>query len=350
MSTLLVPARYYARLSEILPHHGVDPQRLLDTAGISITTLLQPDGRLPLSDVERLVAALIATDAPSEIPFALGKLLSVSAHSVVGFGMLSSPTLDDAMRFVARYFRLVMPSFRMRYSSTPNSGELLFTPAVAMSRACLEFHLEVIAMAALRDIEDLTGGARPPTRLNLSIPIPPHRRLYDTLSRVETRFAASGAPHARLELHADPRARPIRLADPNALKVAEQRCSALIHHVAEVRRLSEWIEMTIREMGEGVPTLGELSQMLNLSTRTLNRYLNREGTNYRKLAGAMQFELACERLTRSAQSITEIAYVLGFADPANFTRAFRARAGCSPKTYQQRMRLTDPDAPLPPPV
>ena len=99
--------------------------------------------------------------------------------------------------------------------------------------------------------------------------------------------------------------------------------------------------MTLREVGEGLPSLAELAGMLNISTRTLNRYLEREGTSFRELSGRIQYELACERLAAGGMTVTEVAYSLGFADPANFTRAFRERAHCSPREYRQRTLQQD---------
>jgi AraC-like DNA-binding protein len=331
---LLVPARYYVRLAEILGHHGVHMSDLLGSLGLSEADLLQPDARIAFADVDRLVVKALEMSGRSDLGFELGKTLSVSTHSVVGFGMLSSPTLEHSLQFVARYFRLVMPSFRLRCLQSATSSELLFTPVTAMSRACLDFHLEAIAVAVLRDIDDLTNGERPRCRITLSIPEPPHVARYRAFHDVESRFGLESIPSARVELLADLRSIPLSLADPNSLQVAEDRCRSLIRQVTQIRQFSEWIVMTIREMGDGVPTLDELSKMLNLSTRTLNRYLDREGTRYRDLAGKAQFEMACERLTSGTQSVTEIAYSLGFHDSANFARAFRTRAGCSPSQYR----------------
>ncbi len=334
---LLVPARYYVRLAEILPRYGIDPQALMQEFGLPEAALQQPDARIAFSDVDRLLSRIMATGQHSELGFELGKLLSVSTHSVVGFGMLSSPTLEHSLRFVSRYFRLVMPSFKLRYTGSAEKGELLFTPVVAMSRVCLDFHLEAIAVAAMRDLEDLVSGRRPPGRLTMSIPEPLHIRRYRELRGVECRFGAEAGPFVKLEFFENLRAIPLLLADPNALQVAEQRCRTLVQQIAEVRQFSEWVVMTIREMGDGIPTLQELSKMLNLSTRTLNRYLEREGTCYRDIANKVQFELACERLSTGKQSVTDIAYSLGFHDSANFARAFRAKAGCSPSEYRRRL-------------
>lgn len=334
---LLVPARYYMRLADVLARADVDLRAVLRDLRLPEAELNEADALIAFSDVERLVERLLALTARTDLGFELGHLLSVSTHSLVGFGMLSSPNVEHSLKFVARYFRLVMPSFRLRYLSHANSGELVFTPVVAMSRACLDFHLEAIAIAALRDVADLTNGRRPACRLTLSMPEPPHVRRYAELRDVESRFGGEGGPSIRLMVLADLRRLPLLLSDPNALNVAEERCRTLVSQVTGVRQFSDWVVMTLREMGDGVPTLLELSETLNLSTRTLNRYLEREGTSYRELAGRIQYEMACERLSASPQSITEIAYSLGFRDTANFTRAFRNRAGCSPSEYRRRL-------------
>jgi AraC-like DNA-binding protein len=79
--------------------------------------------------------------------------------------------------------------------------------------------------------------------------------------------------------------------------------------------------------------------MLNLSKRTLNRYLEREGTSYRELSGRIQHQLACERLASGTMSVTEVAYSLGFSDSSNFARAFKAHAGHSPGEYRRRKSI-----------
>jgi AraC-like DNA-binding protein len=251
--------------------------------------------------------------------------------------MLNSANLDQALRFEAQYFRLVMPSFRMRYSSGPDFGEMLFTPLVAMSHLSLAFHLEAIGTAALREVADLTGDRRPPCRLDLSIPEPPHLRRYQReLRDVRVRFGADTTPSVRLRLLADPRALRLAMADDHARRLAEERCRILVHQTAKGGHFADWVAMTLREVAEGLPSLDEMAALLNISKRTLNRYLEREGTSFRELAGRIQHELACERLAGGGMSVTEVAYSLGFKDRSNFGRAFRVRAGYTPGRHAAR--------------
>ncbi len=331
---LLVPARYYARLGEVLARQRVDLAAALRAQRLSPRLLAEPDATIRFSQVDRLLQRLAAAGVGGEAAFELGKLLTASAHSLVGFGMLNSDTLDQALRFEAQYFRLIMPSFRMRYSSGADYGEMLFTPLVAMSHVCLAFHLEAIGMAALREVSDLTGGRRPPCRLELSIAPPPHAARYAELRDLRVRFNADATPSVRLRLLDNPRNHPLAMADANARRVAEERCRRLVQQAASVRRFADWVAMTLREVSDELPTLDQLAAMLNLSRRTLNRYLEREGTSFRELSGRIQHELACERLASGSMSVTEVAYSLGFTDTSNFARAFRARAGCSPGQHR----------------
>ncbi len=331
-----VPARYYARLAEVVARDRIDLASVLRSLRLSPRLFTEPDATILFSKVDLLVRRITEISGRSDLGFELGKLLTASAHSFVGFGMLNSANLDQSLRFEAQYFRLVMPSFRMRYSSGPDFGEMHFTPAIAMSHQGLAFHLEAIGMAALREISDLTGGHRPPCRLDLSIPEPPHLKRYSELRDVHVRFGADTSPSVRLRLMDDPRAYPLAMADANARDIAEKRCRALVKQTAGMRQFSDWVAMTLREVADGVPTLEELAAMLSMSKRTLNRYLEREGTSFRELSGRIQHQLACERLAGGGMSVTEVAYSLGFTDLSNFARAFRAREGHSPREYQLR--------------
>ena len=327
---LKVPARYYARIAEVLPASLDELAGILGRLGLSIEQLAQPEAMIRTSQVDRLILAVAAKVQRSDLGYQLGKLLSANSHSFVGFGMLNSATLEQALRFEAQYFRLVMPSFHMRYVSGPDFCDMRFTPRVAMSHLSLSFHLEAIGTAALREVSDLTLGRRPPCILDLSIPEPAHSDLYRTeLKDVRVRFAADVSPSVKLRVMTDPRALKLDMADSHALRVAESRCRSMVQHVAEGGRFADWVAMTLREVSEGLPSLGELARNLNLSKRTLNRYLRREGTSFRELSARIQHEIACERLA-AGMSATEVAYSLGFSDPSNFNKAFRSRAGYSP--------------------
>ncbi|HET8881530.1 MAG TPA: AraC family transcriptional regulator ligand-binding domain-containing protein [Solimonas sp.] len=330
-----IPARYYQRMGEVLAARGVDVAALLREVRIRPQAIAQVDARLRLSQVEALVDAVLTRTGHTDLAFDLGRALKTSAHSIVGYAMLSSPDVDYALRVVARYFRLVMPSFRMRYRADAGRAEIGFVPVLPLSHRCLAFHIEMIAVTTHWELRELIGGPVPDYALHLSIAPPAHAARYAELSGAQCHFSGEAAPGLRFVFAADFRDYPLAFADANALKMAEARCAALVRNAVAVGRVKNWIEMMLREASDGMPTLAELAQTLNLSPRTLDRYLKRERSSFRELSLRIRHEKACELLRRDDLSVTQIAHELGYTDAANFTRAFRRAAGRSPSRHRQ---------------
>lgn len=141
-----------------------------------------------------------------------------------------------------------------------------------------------------------------------------------------------------------------RMRQPRATHAARTAAVQIPDRRRQTRRatagnecaLAERIAVTLRRASGKLPSLADMADQLHISTRTLNRQLRREGTCYRQLAKNIQHELACQRLTAGDMGVSQVAYSLGFTEVANFSRAFRARAGCSPSAYALRAQAITP--------
>jgi AraC-like DNA-binding protein len=85
------------------------------------------------------------------------------------------------------------------------------------------------------------------------------------------------------------------------------------------------------------PRLDAVARLLRVSRRTLTRRLRQGGTTFRGVLEARQQRQA-EALLRDPQlDVAEVAYSLGYGDPANFGRACRRWFGMSPGQYRDRL-------------
>lgn len=85
----------------------------------------------------------------------------------------------------------------------------------------------------------------------------------------------------------------------------------------------------------GKVSIESAARSLDTSVRTLQRELNREGTDFRTLANLVRSQRALELLRGSDVSVTEIAGSLGYAAPSHFARALRKATGLGPREYRQ---------------
>jgi AraC-like DNA-binding protein len=78
-------------------------------------------------------------------------------------------------------------------------------------------------------------------------------------------------------------------------------------------------------------TEATMARALNLSQRSLQRKLSERGTTFRQVVDDTRKQLAEQYLKDSMLSVSEIAYLLGFAEVSSFSRAFRRWTGQAPR-------------------
>ena len=130
--------------------------------------------------------------------------------------------------------------------------------------------------------------------------------------------------HKRLPMH-----------NPTGLQFAIQQCQreeALLDDAGYILR--EKVRQEFIYGPDGYPTLEEISQRLNMTTRTLRRKLEEEGTHFKALLEEAKRRDAIQLLDDRNLEIQRIAALLGYQDPANFTRAFRQWTGQTPSQYR----------------
>ena len=80
-----------------------------------------------------------------------------------------------------------------------------------------------------------------------------------------------------------------------------------------------------------------IARKLGLSRQTLFRRLKAEGVTFEKVLDELRHNMAVHYLSEKKASVNETAYLVGFSDPAAFSRAFKRWTGSSPRM----MRLKD---------
>ena len=338
-----VPARYYRGLPSLLHSKRLEPAPILTSMGISIEQLEKQGESFSASTLEKMVEVLINELSYPEAALELGARIHLHDHSVAGYAIMCSPTVDYALQITARFFKQMFPAFRMHYQCKSKTMVVSLVPAIAMSPRCLQFHIEMVAVALHTGIEDLIPIAMPEDALELSIQEPAHHLHYArVLRRTQVRFSALPSPGISLTLPISIKSAKPAMANPETLALAEHKCWELQQQMLKQRNIGEWVRMMLREASNGLPGIDELAAALNVSERTLHRYLQKEGLVYRRLCVEERSQRAQHFLANSYASITWIAHELGYEDASNFTRAFRKEIGTSPSDYRQQRHAIKP--------
>ena len=78
-----------------------------------------------------------------------------------------------------------------------------------------------------------------------------------------------------------------------------------------------------------------VARSLQMSERTLQRRLREFGTTFKSILNEVRRDLTNSYIRDSKLSLTEISFMLGFAEISTFSRAYKRWTGQSPSAYRQ---------------
>jgi AraC-like DNA-binding protein len=88
----------------------------------------------------------------------------------------------------------------------------------------------------------------------------------------------------------------------------------------------------------GTTRMSSIARQLGMSERTLHRRLAEDGVSYQDLLEEVRKAAAGRYLDESTLAIGEIAYLLGYSEPAAFHRAFKRWYATTPEHFRTRSR------------
>jgi AraC-like DNA-binding protein len=321
---------------------GWDREALAAEAGMDLALLDEPDARVPLAYDLGLWTVL----SREPVGLAIGERLGVAAMGVLGYAMLHGSTAGQALEWLGRYRALLHPELlpRMDRSRGPEGDRVLFSKAVPAPFARLREPVYAQAAATVSGLRALTGRAALGAR-SVAFPMP----RPDDPARIEAYFRCPvswGAPEFTMAFDAALLELPLPRSDAQLFGYLERRADDLLAQVPAESGITVRARREIAALlPHGEPRLGALAKRLAMSGRTVHRRLADEGTGFAALVEEVRRERAELLLDEPRLSCSEIGFLVGYAEPAAFFRAFKRWTGMTPQAWRAARRARREGAP-----
>jgi AraC-like DNA-binding protein len=255
-----------------------------------------------------------------------GLRVRAAQAGIPGHLMLNARSFRDGIRGLVRTVPTMAQGLRLELAEDRNPPAIIWSIAPKMGEAT-QF-MRFVPAYLVRMLQAHRGSAWHPRRILCVVPPPRRPRLY---------AAQLGCP---IEFDAPLNAIEVERRDLFATRSGVDRhLHALLTTYADyllakdpLPTIRDEIVAAIRDgvaLGRG--DLAFVARRLHLSARTLQRRIAASGTSFSALRDETRFELARSMLAQHHLSIGEIAYRLGYSEPAAFTHAFTRRFGRSPR-------------------
>lgn len=323
----------HSGLQVLLQDLGVSPQDLLRQARVPLDLFSQPSPTLSTEEYFRCWQALetLLSSDPA-FPLRVAQSTTVESFSPPVFACICSENLNQALKRLAQYKPLVGP-LRLNVVKTDRQtqvslGELPGQPPLPQSLVAAE-------LALLVHLARLTTRAHiVPLTVQSSVSIPATNQFEAFFGVHLTRGQLNAVTFSAVDAQ-----RPFLTSNAGMWSIFEPELQKRMNHLEIGAQFRDRVRACLMEiLASGHCSMAETAQKLAVSSRTLQRRLQEEGTSFQQELSDLREELANHYLVNTPYSSAEISFLLGYSDPSSFFRAFRLWTGKTPDIVRNLSR------------
>ncbi len=330
MTELTVGAGLARGLARFAIAKGADADALLARAGIGAADLDDQDKRVPMANYIALMRAARELSGDAAIALHYGEEVDLSEVSIAGLIMNASADMREAFVQMNRFGKLAVEveteAGESRFKHVFEDGELWLVDTRANPNS---FH-ELTEVTFARQICGLRRFLPRPFALEVHVthPAPVYAaeyvRVFGCPVVFDSRWNAMRTD-ASLQSH------KVALQPHYVFGVLSEKAEALVKELENSKSARGKVEsqlMLVLHMGD--VSMDVIAAKMGVSRQTLFRRLKAEGVTFEKVLDELRHRLALNYLGGRKASVNETAYLVGFSDPAAFSRAFKRWTGKSP--------------------
>jgi len=327
-----LPAIHALHVADVVRRWDVFPEELFAGLDLRADSLADPEARLPIATVAKLVERARSLTAEPALGFYLGLQMRISAHGYLGFAAMTAANVREALELAVQFAPTRTTALAVRLSIEGNPASV-----IVEERADFGTARDVVLFALLIGIwqigQALTGKALTGSA-EVAFPEPEYMARFAPFAP-PVRFAQ---PLNRLVFDASVLDLPLTMADPAALRLAREQLERELDALGIGGNVAGRVRALLAKKlpKEGFRSLEEVAAEIHVSPRTLKRKLAMEGAAFSELLEEQQRDRALSLLLSTELAIDEIAERVGYSDAANFTRAFRRWTGSTPAAYRKK--------------
>lgn len=329
MTELTVSAGTARSLLNFAESRGANREALVARSGLDPLRLGDQDNRVPFATYVRLMR--VAKDLAGDPALALhfGAAIDLSEFSIVGLIGRACETAMEGFAQLNRYARLVVEvdtgiADRFRFAheegdvwlidNRPNPNE--FPELTESTFARMASGMRQFGETPLLKEVHVTHDA------------PSHQAEYQCIFRAPVVFQSD-----KNAMLIDPAIlnHRIALAPRYVFGILSEHADELLDRLEKSKSMRGRVEsLMLPVLHTGDIGIEAIAAKLSISRWTLSRRLKAEGTTFEQVLDALRHKLALSYLSGKKVSVSETAYLIGFSEPAAFSRAFKRWTGVSP--------------------
>ena len=315
-----------------LVRQGLDPAPLLAAAEVDTADTAS---RVPVENYAALYN-LINRELDDEGFGLFAQPMRLGSFEFLCRSTISAPTLAEALQRASRYLRIVLPDMAVEVRREKDLAELIISEKRPLAGR-IDSPSRVFAFEWLLRLLHglacwLAGRGLALDSVRFPYPQPAH---VDDYALIFTEHSSFDGEQLVATFNANLLDLPIRRDEAALIAFLDGAPGKITTLYRRDREMVIRVRDLLRAALPASLSLEEVADQLHLSPRTAHRRLEEEGSSFRAIKDALRRDMALSRLTKTHDTIAQIAADLGYADTSAFYRAFVEWTGMAPVHYRR---------------
>ncbi len=321
-------------LLEAIKAAGGNPDQILTTLGLDRAVFSRAEGSIACSVFARVLEEAARATADPCFGLHFGERFNPKNNGPLVYVVLNSPTIAVGFETAARYLHVQNEAAKMSFNTEGERAYvqyLLADPEIETPRQHNEYSMAVV----LNTLRMMVGSHWVPQEVHFA---------HEAAGQASEHVRVFGAPVLfgcsanALVIEREFFERQVPAADQRLYRILKRYLERVLSEMPRESNFVVSVRKTIGEsMRDGDPKLTRVAKKIAMSPRTLQRQLKEHGVDFKQLMDDTRRRFALNYLRDRRNTLTEIAFLLGYSELSAFNRAFRRWTGSTPLDYRRRL-------------
>lgn len=328
----MVAVEYTRALMEGMPALGMDPVlfcTMFPELGFNYENL---PAQLTIEQGEMFLHRVADYSGDPEVAVKLAAIIRPHQLGIMGYLVMSCRTLSEVIPLISQYELLLTCVYETRQVHNTDSIELQWHPLIADADPIvmkMTLTTWIVLARHLTQCNDLKAQAC------FSCSPPQDAYLYEEIFGLPVKF---DQPLTRFIFNKRYLDLPLAQSHTQVNALLKAEADVQVNRLNPHLSFEQALEAAILAAPAHIrPDIGSVAMSLDMSIRTLQYRLEDMGMTYQKFLDGVRCRQAEALLRDPAQSLSDIAAHLGFANQTGFQRAFKRWLSVSPGQYRQQL-------------
>ena len=323
-----------AGLLEAIEAAGGSPDQILQSWGLDRSVFAKSEGFVPCSAFAGILKDAAHSTGDDCFGLHFGENFHPKNIGPLAYVALNSPTIGTGIQNVERYVHIYDSSAKWFFTTEGSHGYIRYVltdVGIEPLRQSNEHGMTIV----VNTLRMMVGSQWAPEEVQFAHEAPEQTSEHHRIFRCPVVF---GCETNALVIELGFTDREVPAADQQLYRIMTQYLDQVLSEMPQEDGLLSSIRKAIAEsMRDGDPKLARVAKRMAMGPRTLQRRLKEYGFDFKKLVEDTRKRFAVTYLKDRKNSLTEVAFLLGYSELSAFNRAFKRWTRFTPLDYQRRM-------------